>query len=495
MATLGLELCDAGFQATVHDHGRNNPLPLPDAGGTLGWMGLVSHDGKKISFGREAEDNWFVHPRRICHNFWSRLSRESSALTHEGRALSFSQLAYYFLSDYRDRLAAVSGTPEKVMLAVPGAYLKDAATEDEKIGLLLGMASELKLPLAGIIDMACAAVNDPRLDYFDRTQPLLVIDIHLHGAEITLLRKEGGRFLRHDFSELPQAGYAGFLRHAMTAMGNRFLRHTTFDILENGHIEQAFYRQMKQFLTSGAEDHHFQINTGSHAYELTATREQLAADAAALIQTLVHGVRALSHKSSGRPESCTVALTDRAGLLPGIAAQFRAAGLTSLLQLPSGAAASGAACAGTDRPLPEHLADVSVETASPAASTEPVRHSGCEIRLLRARRTDAAVPPTHAICEGLGRALAGQIGFTIGPDDGSVDLALPVAFQHAGESGRIRLEHQAGRWWLFHQQVAEADGGTVVETGDRLTLRYGPAETEVLFANCPATPDLSPRRA
>ncbi len=488
MAVIGIELCDAGFQATRSDHGQLSPVVLPDAAGALGWMGLVSHDGKKCSFGRDAESQWFVHPRRVCHNFWSRLSRESSTLGQDGKALSFSQLAYYFLRDYHERLTAVAGTPEKYMLAVPGGYLKDAATEDEKIGLLLGLASELKLPLAGVVDLACAAVSDPRLDYFDRSLPLLVVDIHLRGAEITLLRQEGGRFVRKDYADLPHSGFAGFLRHAMTAMGNRFLRHTTFDILESGHIEQEFYYQMKKFLLSGAAEHHFQINTGSHAYEMTASREQLVADAAALVQTLVQGTRSLSHKSTGRPESCTVAFTDRVGLLPGIVARFRAAGLTRLLQLPGGAAAAGAAVVGEDRPLPEDLANVSVEIASPMALTPPDRPVPWEMRLMKSLRTTAPVPPTHAICEGLGRALDRLSVFTIGAAGHPVDLALPEEFNPAGKVCRIRLEHQAGQWWLFHQSAGEADAGTEIAAGDRLVLRFGAAETEVIFAACPEIP-------
>ena len=60
-----------------------------------------------------------------------------------------------------------------------------------RIGLLLGMAGELKLPLAGIVDMACAALCDPRAHGFNPALPVVVVDLHLEGADLTI-RLHGG---------------------------------------------------------------------------------------------------------------------------------------------------------------------------------------------------------------------------------------------------------------------------------------------------------------
>lgn len=493
MADLGLELCDTGLQATFRTAGELTPWHPEGAPGPLGWMGLAFQDGRKCLFGRPAEDGWFVHPRHVCHNFLHRLGREASALSLEGKTLSFSQLAYFFLRDYYERLVSAAGAPEKIVLAVPGAYLKDSATEDEKIGLLLGMARELELPLASVIDLACAAVCDPRLEYFDRTLPMVLVDVHLHGAEITLLRHEE-RFVREDYACLPQAGYTELLRRATTAMGNRFLRHTTFDILEDGHIEQAFYRQTKEFLLSGAAEFHYQINTGSHAYELSVTNEQLTADTAAFVQSLVQGTRALLQKSTVRAEPCTVALTDRAGLLPGVTARFRAAGFTRLLRLPAGAAAAGAACIATGRTVPADLADVPVESVSPITVIMPPRPATLSVRLIKSGRSAAARPPTHAICQGFGEALDGLTVFTLGTGPALADLVLPEEFTTVGDGCGIRLELKNGQWWLL-DQAPDTEALAVIEAGDRLALRYGSAETEILFAWCPAATGFRRARA
>lgn len=490
MADIGLEFCDAGLQAMSRQADKLIPWHPEGAPGPLGWMGLACQNGQKFSFGRTAEDTWFVHPRQVCHNFLHRLGREASALSVEGKGVSFSQLAYYFLRDYYGKLVAVNGVPGKLVLAVPGAYLKDTATEDEKIGLLLGMARELGLPLAGVIDLACAALCDPRLDYFDRTRPLVVVDVHLHGAEITLLRS-AERFEREDYTFLPQAGYAELLRRATTAMGNRFLRHTSFDILEDGQIEQAFYRQTKDFLLSSAAEFHFEINTGSRAYELSVTREQLTADTAAFVHSLVQAARVLVQKFNCLAEACTVALTDRTGLLPGVTASFRAAGFTRLLQLPAGAAAAGAARIASERSVPEDLADVPVESAAPVGITLSPRPAWTVRVVKKSGRSAVPSVPTHVICLGHGVALEGLDQFVIGSGGAPAELLLPEEFSHGGDGSRIQLEYIDSQWCL-PDQAPDSATKVVLEAGDRLIVRCGSAETEILFACCSGT--VSPRR-
>src|SRR4051812_16043205 len=127
MPTLGIEMCDAGFQAALGTQNDSQVLAVADAGGVPEWPGFAYHDGQRFWFGRTGEDAWFVHPRRVGHTFWSRLAHESSALGPIGKPASFSELAFHFFREFRDRVVAAGIASDKVVLAVPGTYLKDAA--------------------------------------------------------------------------------------------------------------------------------------------------------------------------------------------------------------------------------------------------------------------------------------------------------------------------------------------------------------------------------
>jgi hypothetical protein len=478
MATLGIELSDVGLQAAVCAESEPQLLPLTDRRGAPEWPGFAYHDGTKFIFGRPAEDMWFVHPRSVTHTFWAKLAHDPAGLNIAGKPPSSSQLAFYFLREFLQRTQSLTGNVDKVVLAVPGAYLKDDVTEEEKIGLLLGMAGELKLPLAGVIDSACSALCDPRATGFSMSLPVVVLDLQLQGAELTYFSVED-RLARQRFLYLPQSGFAQLLKHLNSAMGNRFLRHTAFDILEDGRIEQTFYRQTKDFLLSGVPEYRYQINTAKRNYELLTKQEKLISDASAFVSTLVQAVHAFARGHSASMEPCTLALTERAACLPGIAEALRAAGFNRLLHLPAGAGAAGAAKVGATRlKIAQDLAEVAVETTVPLTDARRAVGAAWEARLIKAKQAAAQPVPTHAILEGVGHTLGTNGHFSVGAANTQVDLALPASFNVANDCV-VQLVRENGKLWF----VEPANRATV-ESGDRLAIRCGPVAAEVLFAHC-----------
>lgn len=486
-------MCDAGFQAASCDRDEAQCLAIADADGVVEWPGFAYYDGQKFAYGRAAEDNWFVHPRRVVHTFWARLAHESSTLGPVGRPSSYSELAFHFLSEFLERTRSASGTSSQAVLAVPGAYLKDAPTEEEKIGLLLGMAGELKVPLAGIVDMASASLCDPRAPGFNPALPVVVVDLHFEGADITLLATDE-KLERKDFIHLPGSGYAQLLKHLTGTMGNRFLRHTAFDILEDGRIEQTFFRQTKDFLLRGTPEHRFQINTASRAYEMLAKREQLATDSQAFVNVLVQGLQAFIHNSPQSVEPCTIALSERTARLPGLETKLRASGFSRILRLPAGAAACGAARIGDSQfRAQQDLAEVPVATTVPLALAHRSAAAPWEARLQKLRHAAARPAPTHVILDGIGHPIGGAARFTIGTAGLGSDLPLPDTFSSADDCS-IPILREGGRLWFVDASAAgdaagpaHAPARTTVEAGDRLTIRCGTASADVLFAHCPAT--------
>ena len=286
MATLGIDLSDAGVLAAETRGEDYRLLPLPKGSEVaVPWPGFSWQEGARVVYGPAAEDAWFTSPRRVTNGFLARLTHDPVSLNVPGKVPSHSELAFRFLGEFIARVVADSGTPDRVALAVPGAYLRDAATEEERIGLLLGIAGELKLPLAAIVDLACAGLADPAAPALNPALPVLVIDVHLLAAEISLLAADR-RLGRRAFAEVPHAGMAQLLKHLNGTMGNRFLRHTTFDILADGRIEQMFYRQTKLGVHGGAAEFRYHINTDQRAYEMPAKHEQFVADSQAFIRQI-----------------------------------------------------------------------------------------------------------------------------------------------------------------------------------------------------------------
>ena len=488
MPTIGLELCDAGFLTAASDHIETKLLPVPDRQGVTDWPGFAYYEAGNFSFGRAAEDMWFVHPRRVTHTFWSKLTHESvSTLGVSGRPPSFSELSYFFLREFNQRLIAAAGSVEKIVLAVPGAYLRDANTEEEKIGFLLGMASELKLPLAGIVDLACAALCDPRAPGFNQTLPVVVVDVHQEGTDLTLLAADE-KLERKGFLHLPNSGYAPLLKHLTATMGNRFLRHTAFDILEDGRIEQTFFRQTKDFLVGGAPEHRYQINTATRNYELLAKHEQLTIDAHGFVGTLVHGVQSFVEHAALAAGLCTIALTARSVIVPGLEAKLRSSGFVRQIRLPVGAAAAGAARIGAGRlAVASDLTDVTVEHSVPLSDTRRVTAAAWEVRLQKKmRHGEPRYAPTHAIFEGLGHALGVAARFTVGSANAFADLPLPESF--TSDDCVVPFVRDAGHLWFIDSMAlknGEPSPRVPVESGDRLILKAGGSTAEILFAYCP----------
>ncbi len=486
MSIIGLEFCDAGLQSARGT--ENGPEVLDLGGGETGWPAVACQEADGFRFGPEAEGMWFTHPRAVSHLFLEKLSHEASELTgRNGAPLSFSQLAYYFLTDYAKRVAARGGSPAKIVLAVPGRYLRDNATEEQTIGLLLGMASELKLPLVRIIDMGCAALGGAAARELPRGSPVVHVDVHLHAAEVSIYRQETQLVRRH-YHHIPQTGYAPILRHLKNAMGNRFLRHTAFDIHEDRRLEQAFYQQTKDFLLGPGrleKEFLYQINTGRRSYQMPVTRAQLAADLQGFDQTLVTNVAGVAHDQGISPARCLVSLTDRAARLEGLESKLRSAGFTRIIRLRPGAAALGAAELGDGYPAVADLADVPVEAAVPITLASD-HELPVEANLVRPLHLEGRPSPSHVIVDGIGRPI-GDNGLVIGTrhTHSEVDVALPESFDAVGDYA-VRVTRDGSRVRIELPASGLTTAPVDLVAGDRLCLTGAGQTTEILLASCPA---------
>jgi len=482
MRTIGLEIADAGISAALGGEtgAAAQPLVVPDRQGARDWPGYACSDGKSVTLGRAAEDLWFVQPRRIDLHFWARLGHDPSPLQVNGKTLSSSELAFLFLREFLTRAEPVAGRPGRVVLAVPGAYLRDPAIEEERVGLLLGMAHELRLPLVAVVDAGLAALCDPRGPGCDAGLPVVLVDAGLTGAELTLFLPRGGALTRAAQLHLPQAGLAALRRQLTAALGNRFLRHTAFDILTDGRVEQAFFRQVHDFLGGDAPEHRFVISTGARTYEMNAKREQLAVDAPSAAAAIAQGLQDLLARQPGVPASLgTVALTDRAARIPGLEARLRAATPARVVRLPDQAAAVGATLLGhAAADAPADLAEVPVWTDVKLPAVTPIASGGWRLCVARTAGGDPESTPTHLVVAGLAHPLPRQRRFTFGPSAAAPDLPLPLP----NASPIWTLVQDGGRWRIAGTG-SEAPTAPLA-AGDRLEVALGDEKTELLLVRC-----------
>jgi len=492
--THGIELCDANLQAALSDGDEPRLIRVVGQGDTDRWPGYALNDGRNYLLGQLAEDAWFIHSRNVVHTFWSKLNHDATNLAVTPRPPSFSEIAYLFLKDFTQRLAKASPGADRMVLAVPGVYLKDADTEDEKIGLLLGMAADLKLPLSGIIDMATASLCDPRAPRFNPARPVVHIDLHLHAAEISLLGSNT-RLERRALLNLPQFGVAELLKHLTSTMGNRFLRQTSFDVMEDGRIEQIFYNQTKALLTEGEPDFVYHLNTTKRGYEMHVKREILIGDSNAFVESLAQSLLKFIQAEGLSPALCVVALTERSGWLQQLEPRLRGAGFVRFIRLPPGAAAAGAANIGAVRmAVPKDIGDVPVVTSVPSElSSNRVAHHW-EVHLQKARAAAAPRPrPTHAVIEGVGVPLIDRDPFKIGAQGLAASLPLPDSFNQATDCSVV-LRHEGQQWWFTDPAPADNGQHPRIElgSGDRLVFQCGTHTAEVLFAHCSLTSEQTP---
>ena len=244
--TLGLEFCDEGFLAAARVGEQERLVPLETDGPSS--PGFVYFNGSDYLAGREAENLSRIHPRIVTDTCWDQLSLRPSIISTRGKNPLFSELAFHHLKHLWSRLNGVVSQLKKLfwLCRVITSRLR-TTRKNLEIGLILSMARDLKIPLAGIIDMACASII-PHLPSID-TRPFtaLHLDIHQYTIVVTVIRVSEVIERQHiiRFSDL---GYAHIINELMPKLANRFLSQTAFDVTHDGKTEQAFYNQIRRLI-------------------------------------------------------------------------------------------------------------------------------------------------------------------------------------------------------------------------------------------------------
>ena len=427
--------------------------------------GFALLEDQELITGEAAYRNARLKPRRIYSRFWSNL-RTDPLEDARFRHLSAADL----VSRQLDTMwQAVSADGDRLVVAVP-PYMNS-----DQLGLFLGVAADLNVPVVALVDAAVAAT---RREY--RGAVPVHVDFSLHGASATRLSQDGQTQVER--SELIEgAGIVALTDAWIKVIAEAFVRQSRFDPLHTAETEQYMQDRLPEWLSSATGDGGAELEIAYRGIEHRAEIELLELITAvdAVYQQLVGQLRAVYRAD----ESPAIQLSDRAARLPGLADTLtaRVGGDVFVLE-------PGATCRGL------------------AARCREMQRSTDSVSLLRQLPWDQAAASAEAQPENEehsrpSHVLFGSVAYPIGeaplvlgsqsPGQGSGEgrfLDLPgnmpgLSRQHCslyvrGGQGVVEDYSRYGTFLNGHR----IDGSAVLQTGDVLRVGTPGHELSMILA-------------
>jgi hypothetical protein len=408
VAIIGIEVVDAALTA-VRDGAMATPSP-----------GVALLDPAGLRVGTPAAAAARLQPVLASDRFWSDLSTES--LAQRDPPLSHADLAHAHLSSWWQEIAEEG---DSAVFAVPGSMRL------HQVGLLLGIARRVGIPVAGVVDAAVAACAD-----LQARATVKHLDLQFHQSVLTEM--QGAAVLRRRRVEIaPRAGLKAIYTAWAQLVSEAMVRRTRFDPLHQAATEQQLYERLPGWLAamSDRESVDVAIDTEAGSFAATLRREQFTLAAEAWYAQLAE----LVHAGHRADEATTLALSARAALLPALGG--RLASLPGLEQvvLPESAAAAAAAARAEEIGPAEPPALVSA-----LARSHPAASAG--------RRPGTATRATHVILDGRAHA---------------IDEHPLVIGSGAGAGRRIELGGAGAGISRSHCTLVRSDGQVVVRDHSR----------------------------
>lgn len=267
-------------------------------------------DGDQALLGDAALSQSRLRPRWTNNRFWSELNQEPMAV-RSGRFITHADLAHAHLeSVWRE---AEHGDAD-VVLAIPSVWSRDA------MGLLLGIASDLGIPVVALIDASVAAASSLAPDI-----PAMHLDLQLRRIVLTELQT-GAVIARVGASAVCETGLAALREGWANIIADQFVRRTRFDPMYRARSEQQLYDRLDEWIEELESNGNatLELTSEDKTFSIELAAEQLLAASAAVYPQIVQQVRsrntgtgiAISHRMKGFPGLAdSLALVDDLDLL------------------------------------------------------------------------------------------------------------------------------------------------------------------------------------
>ena len=282
---------------------------------------LLEDNGLVTGLG--AYRNARLKPRRIHSHFWSDL-RTDPLTDNRFRHLSAADLVSTQLEDLWSKVSAAG---DRMIVAVP-PYMSG-----DKLGLFLGIALDLEIPVVAMVDAAVAAT---RREYPDAVP--VHIDLSLHSACLTRLRQDSQAQVEKS-AVVEGAGHVAVIDAWIKAIASEFVKQSRFDPLHTAETEQLMQDRLPEWLSRASADKQVEVVIEYRGIEHRAEIDLLSLIGAVepVYQRIVSQLRAIYRAD----ETPALQLSARAAQLPGFADTLKARAGGEVFLLEAGATGRG----------------------------------------------------------------------------------------------------------------------------------------------------------
>jgi len=323
MTLLGLELSDAGIFVA----GEKPARLLAIDGQNPESPGFAIPEKKRLLVGNPAASKAHLFPLQVINRFWDRLNTEP--LKQKNRHVqNHAEIACAHLSHIWENVK-IHG--DEMIVAVPDYYGR------EQLGLILGMARELSIPVKGFVSLPIAASLTPYPDAM-----LLHLDIHLHRFEIVYLRQDE-QLTREDSVAVQEINLDQLYRGWVESIAEEFVRTTRFDPLHQAATEQELYSRLPAALEifKSQPSFIFEIAHGKHRYRTPLLWDLLKQKSEAVYEDIRRSIVKMRDAHGKNSRLIALQLTHRIARLPGLKDKLSEIDHCEIMELEPGAGALG----------------------------------------------------------------------------------------------------------------------------------------------------------
>ena len=273
--------------------------------------------------GTDAYSKARIQPRRIQNRYWSEL--HTAPLTDRRfQHLTPADLVSRQLEQiWRD----VATAGDRLAIAVPPTM------SNEQLGLLLGIAADLRIPIVAICDAAVCATRR----HYEHAVPVH-IDFSLHSGSLTRLMQNGQAQVDRTMV-VEDGGVLALYEKWIKVIAEAFVQQSRFDPLHTAETEQMLQDRMPTWLmqASSATTVALVVEHRGISHHAEVESLELVAAAAPVYQNIVSALRALFKVE----ETPAIQMSDRAAQMPGLADTLKTRVGGEVFLLEPGATARG----------------------------------------------------------------------------------------------------------------------------------------------------------